>query len=145
VVCIENWEYGPAIVKHRAWKGHDLDAEVVVAPHLDRRGVGIVDLEFLQLSQQEAIVVPASAEISPPQSVLAHFLYLPALVASEVVIDSLGAPPWVVHKGLVVEVVVSLVVIPPPSSLSLSSPSPLHLAWLAAAIADSSGQGRLSF
>jgi hypothetical protein len=97
-----------------------LDAEVVVAPHLDRRGVGIVDLEFLQLSQQEAIVVPASAEISPPQSVLARFLYLPALVASEVVIDSLEASPWVVHKGLVVEVVVSLVVIPPPSSLSLS-------------------------
>ena len=146
MVCIENLEYGPAIVKHRALKGHDLDAVVAVAPHLDRRGVGIGGLGFLQLSQQEAIAVPASAEILQPQSVLVHFLYPPALVAFEVVIDSLEASPWAVHKGSVVGLLVSLVVSPPPFSLSLSSPSLLlHLAWMAAAIADSSGQGRSSF
>lgn len=114
---------------------------VAAGPSLDQLGVGIVDLEFLLLSQPVAIVVPASAVISPPQSALAHFLYPPAQEASGAWIGSVEGLPWVVHKDFVSAVTVSLVVNPPPSSLSLFSPSPLQLAW-AAAIADSSGQGR---
>jgi hypothetical protein len=116
-ICIEKLECGPAIAKRPALMGHDLDEVVVVAPHLDQQGAGIVALEFLQLSPQVAIAVPALAEISQPQSVLAHFSYQPARVASEVVIDSLGASLWAVHKDFVVEVRVFLVVNPPPPSL----------------------------
>ncbi len=64
-----------------------------MAPHLDQQGVGMVDLEFLQLLQRGAIAVLASYEISQPRSVLAHFLCPPALVAFGVEIDSLEALP----------------------------------------------------
>jgi hypothetical protein len=94
-----------------------LDEVVVVAPHLDQQGVGIVALEFLQLSPQVAIAVPALDEISQPQLDLAHFSYQPAQVASEVVIDSLAASLWAVHKDFVVELRVFLVVSHPPPSL----------------------------
>ncbi len=93
MVGIEKLECDPVTVKHQAWKGHDLGVVVVVAPHLDRQGVGTVDPDFLQLSQQVAIVVLASDEISLPLSVLAHFLYPPARVACEVVVDSLEVSP----------------------------------------------------
>jgi len=122
-----------------------------VAPHLDREGVGIVDcfdLEFLQFLQQEAIAVPASDEISQPQSVLAHSLCPRALAAFEAEIGFLDqARPGAAHKGFVVEVAESLLVILPLSSLLLFSQI-LHLlqvTWLAVAIADSSGQSRSSF
>jgi hypothetical protein len=119
--------------------------EVVVAPHLDQLEVGIVDLEFLQWLQQAAIAVLAWGEISQPQSVPAHFLFLQALAASAVVIDSLEASLSADHKGSVVEVAVFLVATPPPSFLLLSVPSPLPLQTaFAAAIADSLGRGRSS-
>jgi hypothetical protein len=94
-----------------------LDEVVVVAPHLDQQGVGIVALELLQLSPQVAIAVPALDEISQPQLDLAHFSSQPAQVASEVVIDSLAASLWAVHMDFVVELRVFLVVSPPPPSL----------------------------
>lgn len=93
MVCIEKLACDPVTVTHQAWKGHDLGAAVVVAPHLDQQGVGTVDLDFLQLSQQVAIAVLALDEISLLQSDLAHFLYPPAPVASEVVVDSLEVSP----------------------------------------------------
>ena len=80
-------------MKYQAWKGHDLAVVVVVAPHLDRQGVGTVGLDFLQSPQQVATAVLASDEISLPLSVLAHFLYPPARVAFEVVVDSLEVSP----------------------------------------------------
>jgi len=121
-----------------------------VAPHLDREGVGIADcfdLEFLQFLQQEAIAVPASDEISQPQLVLAHSLCPRALAAFEAEIGFLDeARPGAVHKGFVVEVAESLLVILPPSSLLLFSRIlRLQVTWLAVAMADSLGQSRSSF
>ena len=60
-VCIEKKECDPAIVKHRASKGHDLAVVVVAVLYLGQEGVGMVrypDLVFLQFSQLTAIVVP---------------------------------------------------------------------------------------
>ena len=114
-----------------------------MVPHLGQQVVGIVALEFLQWLPQAAIAGLALDEISQPQSVPAHFLFLPTLAASAVVIDSPAASLWAAHKGFVVDVLVFLVVTLPPSSLSLSAPSLLQRA-LAAAIADSLGPSRSS-
>jgi hypothetical protein len=138
VVCIGKLECGLVTVKHRALRVHDLDVVAVEAPHLAGVGIDCFVLEFLQSSQQAAIAVPASVEILQLQSVLAHFLWLRALEASEVGIDLQA----LAHKGFVAEVAGFLVVSLPPPSLLLFSQILLLLqvTLLAAAIADSLGQ-----